>query len=43
MTKVAKPYGYMGQNRNLALKGSCPSCNKIKSLPYTKQQLEYGR
>ena len=30
----------MGQNRNLALKGYCPSCNKIKSLPYTKQQLE---
>ena len=42
MNKVAKVYGYMGQNRNLALKGYCPSCNKnkIKSLPYTKQQLE---
>ena len=25
---------------NLALKGYCPSCNKIKSLPYTNQQLE---
>ena len=40
MTKVSKPYGYMGQNRNLALKGGCSSCNRIKSLPYTKQQLE---
>ena len=40
MTKVSKPYGYMGQNRNLALKGGCSSCNRTKSLPYTKQQLE---
>ena len=40
MTKVSKPYGYMGQNRNLALKGGCSSCNRTKSLPYTNQQLE---
>ena len=40
MTKVSKPYGYMGQKGNLALKGGCSSCNKIKSLPYTKQELE---
>ena len=30
----------MGQNRNLALKGGCSSCNRTKSLPYTNQQLE---
>ena len=28
------------KNRNLALKGGCSSCNRTKSLPYTKQQLE---
>ena len=43
MTEVSRPYGYIGQNRNLALKGYCPSCNRTKSLPYTQQQLGYGR
>ena len=28
------------ESRNLFLKGFCPSCNKVKSLPYTKHQLD---
>ena len=30
----------MTESRNLFLKGFCPKFNKVKSLPYTKQQLD---
>ena len=39
MNKTIKPYGYMSQKGNLALKGYCATCNHGKSLPYTKTQL----
>ena len=32
MNKVSRPQGYMGRNGNLALKGYCPSCNKIEKF-----------
>ena len=40
MNKVGRPYDNKGQIGNLALKGYCHSCNKIKNLPYTKQQID---
>ena len=38
--RVSKPYGHITESRNLFLKGFCPKCNKVKSLPYRKQQLD---
>ena len=38
--KVIEPYGHMTESRNLFLKGYFLKCNKTKSLPYTKQQLD---
>ena len=41
--RVSRPYGHMSESRNLFLKGFCPKCNKSKSLPYTKHQLDMER
>ena len=38
--KTDRPFGHMSQNGHLFLKGYCHKCGKIKSLPYTQEQLE---
>ena len=38
--RTDRPYGHMTGSGGLYLKGYCHCCNKIKSLPYTQQQLE---
>ena len=38
--RIDRPYGHMTGSGGLYLKGYCHRCNKIKSLPYTQQQLE---
>ena len=38
--RTDRPYGHMTGSGGLYLKGYCHRCNKIKSLPYTQQQLE---
>ena len=37
--KANRPYGTKG-GVNYYLKGHCPSCNKVKSLPFTQAQLD---
>ena len=37
--KTNRPYGTKG-GVNYYLKGHCPSCNKVKSLPFTQAQLD---
>ena len=38
--RTDRPYGHMTGSGGLYLKGYCHRCNKVKSLPYTQQQLE---
>ena len=38
--RTDRPYGHMSQSGHLYLKGYCHKCGKIKSLPFTQDQLE---
>ncbi len=38
--RTDRPYGHMSGSGALYLKGYCHRCNKVKSLPYTQQQLD---
>ena len=38
--KTDRPYAHMSKSGHLYLKGYCHKCGKIKSLPYTQEQLE---
>ena len=38
--RTDRPFGHMTGSGGLYLKGYCHHCNKVKSLPYTQQQLE---
>ena len=37
--RTDRPFGHMTGSGALYLKGYCHRCNKVKSLPYTQQQL----
>ncbi len=38
--RTDRPYGHMSGSGALYQKGYCHRCNKVKSLPYTQQQLD---
>ena len=41
LDRTLRPYGHVTGSGNRFLKGFCRSCNGRKSLPYTKEQLDF--